>query len=191
MADTLIFLKLTFPADGGGQAPGRPVQGESSAEGFRDLIEVESLAWELSAKNDKAKGVGNDEPQIDYHAVTVNKHFDRASLAMLNKSARTQAAGDNRQAKRTAFQEAVFTYVEMVPGVDGADSTLQPVIQIRIKDGYVEDLKLTVGESGNSMRVSETVRLSFTGITFQYHYPSDRSDQRRASLKFDGKTGLH
>ena len=76
-------------------------------------------------------------------------------------------------------------------GTDGADSTLQPVIEIRIKDGFVEDLKLTVGESGNAMRVSETVRLSFTDIEFRYYFVGDRSDHRREFVRFSGHTGLH
>ena len=176
MADTHIYLELD------------DVKGESTAAGFVERAEIQTVRWGLSARNSQTVDEQTAAAQLDYDLVTLTKHFDNASLACLKRTARSDGGGDQR---RQGFETAKISYVDVVLDPDSPENAKSvPVVEIVLKHGYIEDYQLSTAEGSRSIRVEETIKLSYRSIRFSYYRAVDGDRGRRHAVHFDGETAV-
>jgi type VI protein secretion system component Hcp len=173
MADTLIFLKVI-----GDDPKGPPViKGESTAVGFKDQIELESIDWKVSIPS-TASGA---PVQPKFEEVTFEKHVDIASCTMLD-----YAKTKKRRERKDAIKQMAITYVDMVLSPDGSSSSV-PVVEFMLHHCHFESIAMSVTSGGKgSVALRETVVVSYEKIDIVYHPVGRDRRSRGAAMTFRG-----
>jgi type VI secretion system Hcp family effector len=163
MASTLLYLTIDF--DG----KGRSVAGESTAARYKNRIEVESFSWGLKSthRDVEARKVNTTvKPDV----IEIEKFYDKSSPTL---------ARYMKENKRFKWAQLQYAWVVL-----GEDRQTQ-VLNLTLKDGYIETIKLSASGSGKAMAVKETVSLSFRWLEMQYNPPVIGTDNRGAAMTFN------
>jgi type VI protein secretion system component Hcp len=176
MADTLIFLKVI-----GDDPKGPPeIKGESTAAGFKDQIELESVEWRVSIPSTSGTPTGAPV-QPKFEEVTLEKHVDIASCTLLQ-----YANTKKRRNPKDAVKQMAITYVDMVLSADGTSSSV-PVVEFMLHQCHFESISMSVTNSGKgSVALRETVIVSYEKIDIVYHPVGRDRRQRGAAMTFRG-----
>jgi type VI protein secretion system component Hcp len=144
MADTLIFLDI------------KAIPGDSVIQGFENQIELQSASWGMSAKHTR-KGTSQVTTDLRPDQLTITKYFDKASVNLYQY-----------MAQRKMFVKAVLTYVDIQ--IDTSVREAVKVMEVALVGNcYIEDIRLQASESGNSMAVKETMKISFRELSMTYY----------------------
>lgn len=164
MSDTVIFLEIDMEGKKG-------FTGESKVEGFTDKIEVESVSWEMSAKQIQEKTSKRMRTEARPGRLKLSKYFDAASTKLANWTH-----------KRKQFTTATLTFADLMIQMDEAKKgRAVPAVKIVLENGFVEEIKLTAAESGRSVAIKEDVELSFERM-YLYYAPIDPRTNTRGGL---------
>jgi type VI secretion system Hcp family effector len=164
MAATMIFLKLDLD--------GKAVPGESTARDYEGQIEVESFSWAMTSKHterDKRSLPAEVRPQ----RLRITKVFDRATPSFARSMVNP----------RKKFSTARLTFTSVV--LQTGEHKPKPVVELLLSDGYIEEVKLSASESGQSMAVKEDISLSFTKFKLIYHPVELQRGARGAPTTFE------
>jgi len=176
MADTLIFLKVI-----GDDPKGPPViKGESTAVGYKEQIELESVEWRVNipATTDTPTGM---PVQPKFEEVTFEKHVDIASCTMLE-----YAKTKKRRERKDAIKQMAITYVDMVLSTDGTSASV-PVVEFTLHHCFFESIGISVTSGGKgSVALRESVVVSYEKIDIVYHPVGRDRRQRGAAMTFRG-----
>ena len=169
MADTLIFLKII-----GGDPKGPPaIRGESTAAGFEDLIEIESIQWRAGVPS---QGESTAQPKFD--PITLKKFVDSSTCTLLKWT-------KTRKRSQDPIKQMAITYVDMVLDKDGTKHAL-PVVEFKLYDCYVESVDLGAAASGKGVQLSESVTVSYNKVDVVYHPVGKDRAQRGKAMMFKG-----
>lgn len=162
MPSANIFLKISF--DSG------TLQGEATMRGFEQQIEIESVNWTAAAKHLPVDGGSKVSTEWRPGHVSLSKFFDKASGALYS-----------HMFAREKFKEAVISVVDLRVSQDRR----LPVMELVLRDGYVENVNTKATEAGSFMRVSENITLTFEGGRFSYRAPAEgEAEQRGVPMYF-------
>jgi type VI secretion system Hcp family effector len=152
VADTFIFLKVH----------GLEIQGESTAKGYEDQIEIESVDWKMTVPSAKEAGQAT---KVEYHHVTMEKFVDASTCTLLEWAKTRRETTD----KEMAIPQMTITYVDMVLEKDGANKPL-PVAEFMLHLCYIENMSFNVSDAGKgSVRLGETLTIRYDKIDMVYH----------------------
>ncbi len=167
MADTVIFLDIDIQGNKG-------FTGESKVEGFADKIEVESVSWEMTAKQIQEKSSKQMRTELRPGRLKLSKFFDSASTKLASWTH-----------LRTPFTTATLTFADLMIQRDQAKrGRVAPVVKIVLESGYIEEIKLSASESGRSVAIKEDVELSFECMRLYYAPIDPRTNTRGAAMDF-------
>lgn len=152
MASTLLYLSIYFD--------NKLVAGEGTAKDYENRVEIESFSWGLTAKHERGQGkrvVTAVKPDM----LVLKKFFDKASISLLK-------AVKNAEGQKVPkpFSTARLQFADMVRV---AGQPPKKIMELVLKDGYVEKVTLDAGATGKGMSVRETVSLSFTKLDILYY----------------------
>lgn len=162
MSSTQIFLSITI---GSG-----PVGGEASAAGYEDMIELESFSFGLSAKHALRQSANNTRPQLNYDAVKISKVYDVSSVRLAT-----------HMGARARFSKAEI-FVDQHLQESASVKKQNPVMVIELKNGFIEDIRLSVSTGKLASTVREDISLSFVNFKIRY-YPSSVVRGKRLPLQ--------
>lgn len=171
MADTLIFMKI------------EGVTGESTAAGFSAQIELESVDWSLKVQPYTSTSTTFAD-QLKFGKVTVRKFYD-LSTGSLMALAKAQKRG--KEDNKLAFKKAEIRYVDMVMASDGSKYNV-PVVEFTLHECYIDKVDLSVGGSGKSLQMGESIIITFKKIDIVYHPAAADPIQRGRSMTFKAET---
>jgi type VI protein secretion system component Hcp len=158
----MIFLDL--------KVDGKTVPGDSTALGFSGLIEIERMAWELTARQPGEDVAASTQARTHLEAehLKLEKYFDSAS---------TRLYGYMDTRKR--FASATISVLSMMMrGHDGRNDTM---LVVELKEGYIESIEVDARESGKAVALSESLTLSFRECKVIYK-PADPTKMRRSEV---------
>ena len=160
----LLFLHLVVN--------GQPVTGEAVMPGFKQQIELTGMSWNIKAEHkEKDDDPDTVDTTVALQQLKLEKAFDRSSTLLCRY-----------MDKRTRFDTATITMLSAT--LWGADKRHLPLLTLRLKSGYVENLSLQVSPSGKSMAVKESLLLSYRASHLEYH-PGDVTRGRASPTVFD------
>jgi type VI protein secretion system component Hcp len=151
MAETLIFLKLTYDGQ-------QVAKGNAEVTDYSDQIEIESFSWGMTAEHAKDttdKASTKAKAKLALRTLSLSKFYDQSSIKL--------CAGATR---RKHVQTAVLTFATMVMQEKG--QTPMKVMVMEMTDGFIADLKISAAESGKAIAVKEDFSLSFREFKLQY-----------------------
>jgi type VI secretion system Hcp family effector len=160
VAATLIYLNIDF-VDG-------KVSGESSAKDYENRIEIESFSWEMEADHRELSDKRQANTTVRPRMVKLEKFFDASSTALIKNMKDSKA-----------FKTARISFADMVLQDGRAPKQIMRMI---LKDGHVEDVRLSTGSAGKAMSVKETISLSFRKLELHYHPQDLKNDTRAAPM---------
>ena len=149
----MIFLKL--------MQAGEPVRGEATAFGYVGQIVLSSFSWGLRCDG-PPKGSNRYAP-LDPQDVQLGKYFDLASPALYRRMDDWGRKNDRREAM---YDLAVITVVD--PSTDEAMGKAEPMLTVTMKQCNIKSISTSAAEGGRSMRLTESLRLSFAEGSLAY-----------------------
>jgi type VI protein secretion system component Hcp len=166
MSSNQIFLRLTM-------ARGNKIRGEASAGGYDGLIEVENFTWAVSSKYSLRQDRAKVRPQINYDKVKVSKLYDVSSVSLASHM-------NGRIAFKTA--EIIVDHHLQETGLAKAGN---PLMVIELRNGYIEDIRISVSEGKLAATVREDMSLSFMNFKITYHPGGADRMKRMAAVSFE------
>lgn len=149
----MIFLKLVHA--------GEPVRGEATAFGYVGQIVLSSFSWILEA-------TGPPQPPrryapLDPKDVRLEKTFDLSSTALYRRMDDWGRKNDRRE---PMYDLAVITIVD--PSTDEAMGKAEPMLTVTLKQCNLKSINTAASEGGRSMRLTESLVLSFEEGSLAY-----------------------
>lgn len=154
---------------------GSQVRGEASDAGYEDQIEIENFGWGMSPRDPKKVSKAVAQAAFAADKLKLTKFYDVASTSLAN-----QLAG------RVAFKSAKLT-VDHHKQNTGEARKANPMMIIELRDGFIEDINLSVSEGGKSVAVREVLNLSWKEVIVTYHPSTADRTQRQAAVTFNAK----
>ena len=164
---TQIFLYLDIQ--------GTAIKGEATAGGYEDEIEVERFGWGMSSETGCKASASKALSNISYKRLTITKLYDTASTNLaryLTRGAR--------------FDQAVLSIDHHVLPT-GSKKKPNPSMVIELRDGFIEEVRLSMSESGKSAAINEDISLSFSKINILYFPTGVDRDVRQAPVSFEAR----
>lgn len=155
MPASLLLLEL--------ETLGMPPQGDCNIPGFENHIVLNSIRWSLSATTaEEAKDI-KEQITLKPRGVTVTKTFDRSSTALCNLMMQERSKGPH-------FKTATLRFIDPNTGsAQGSGAKYDSVMEIKLVNGNIDKLSVSVSDGSKSVAVTETVELSFeTSISVSY-----------------------
>lgn len=162
---TQIFLKLTM-------ARGNSIAGEASAAGYEGLIELDSFGFSMSAKQSLRQEAGKVRSMVDCDRVKCSKVYDVASVPL--------ASHLNGRIKFTTAEIFVDHHLHEASAKDR-----NPIMVIKLSDGYIADIRLSVSEGKLASTVKEDFSLSYLNFSITYFPGTEGRERRGAAVEFE------
>jgi len=153
--------------------PGAAVTGDCTIAGFAGHISLDSFSWgsvKAITKQEKGK---KPTTSVKFDKLQVTKVYDCSSIPMANM-----------MNSETKFATAVLKFIDPLsgsakPGVKA--SKFESIMEMEMKDGYIESITMRAAESGKAISVIEDVVLSFHEVSLSY-YVYDPAKNTRVSM---------
>jgi type VI secretion system Hcp family effector len=149
------------------------IKGESTARGFEDEIEIESVDWSVSVEQRGSDSADTAHPEFE--KVTLEKHVDVSTCALLKYA---------NAHKRT--DKIAITYVDLVLDPHGVNRAV-PVVEFMLHGCYIDHVGLNVGSSSKGVSLNETVAISYKKINITYHPVGGKRQERGKAMIFNGE----
>lgn len=160
MPTPTLFLKLVIK--------GKMVPGSSDVEGFKGLIALESMNWGMTAVH---KQVTASEKRTEHKPkeLRLSKVFDKSSTAIYAN-----------MKTREKFDSATITMVDAML----TDGRPKVMMTMDVQSGYIESVDARAADAGNSMRLSETIVLSFKNGKVSYSPFNSKTNTRASPMTY-------
>jgi type VI protein secretion system component Hcp len=146
MSTSLLLLEL----------PG--VTGDCSIVGFSGHIALESFSWGLHADSTKSDAKGEKAKiSVKFEKLQFSKYYDSASIQLCNLM--------NSDTK--IEKGVVLKFVD--PTSAGSNSKFESIMEMELKEVYIESISLRASESGKAISVTEDVVMSFHEVALRYY----------------------
>lgn len=165
MSDTLFYLSIAFDGD--------PIAGESVAARFENQIEIDDFRWGMSVKGNRKQTTGpaaqaKQAANVAHKNLTMSAFYDTATSALIKA-----------MTTRKKFRLARLTVAH--PVNSEARKRHIDVMEIELRQGYVEKVNITASESGKSGSLKVSYELSYTGVGINFH-PASKNRATHDSL---------
>jgi type VI protein secretion system component Hcp len=148
---TKIYLDIDF-------SDGESDIGESLAGGYKQRIDIESFQFNVEAKqNVKDTDNKNVSGNLHFDVFTFTKVFDSSSLKLTNALGR-----------HTRFDEVLVAVDQQLIDRSIGGPERNEILFIKLKSGYIADIKLQTSDGGKSAAIKETITLSFQNCDITY-----------------------
>ena len=164
----MIFLRL--------EHAGEIVRGEATTVGFVGQIVLSSFSWSLEATG-APQGDRRYAP-LNPKDVRLEKTFDLSSTALYR---RMDDWGRKNDRSEPMYDVAVITVVD--PFMDDATDP-RPMLTVRLERCNLKSINTSAAESGRSMRLTETLTVSFEKGSLAYR----PANPRRPGYRLPPKT---
>ncbi|HSI61232.1 MAG TPA: type VI secretion system tube protein Hcp [Ideonella sp.] len=171
MSDTLLYLSIAFDGD--------PVPGESVAERFENQIEIDDFRWGMSVKGNRKQTTGpaaqaRQAANVAHKNLVLSAFFDTATTALIKC-----------MTQRKKFRLARLTVAHPVNSEERRRKV--DVMEIELRQGYVEKVNINASESGKSGSLKVSYELSYTGVGLNYHPATKNRNVHESLITFSAQ----
>lgn len=155
-----------------------PPQGDCNIPGFENHIVLNSIRWSITAPTEQKMGEKKAQVTLKPRGVTVTKIFDRSSTALCTLMTQNRHKGPH-------FKTATLRFIDPNTGsATRSGDKFDSVMEMKLVNGNIEKISVSVADGARSVAVTETIDLSFeTAISVSYS-AYDPQKRLRGSAKF-------